>query len=264
MSDPTESNTWDGAEESRDARRTWRPLALLALLVALLPIPVTRLQLLPSYRMHAQFLVLYAPLICVLLLAYLFYLRDLLARLMFTHVLRPIPRYPYYWDSAWTKLGRRLVGLQRLALALLPALLLAASLVCGLKYVQLLNDSVALAARAMGGEAATEADVGSLPSARGPVPPDRDRRPGPAAAGRPQVPRMTGVEAGEGLSSTAGQYALRHATVDLIPYFDELTMLYIGAFAAALVAVVLMALKEYAIDALGLTEAEVLLRRSVR
>jgi hypothetical protein len=57
------------------------------------------------------------------------------------------------------------------------------------------------------------------------------------------------------------EYALRSAGIADIPYFTELTALYIGAFVAALVAVITMSLKEYAKEAMGLTETELVLGR---
>jgi hypothetical protein len=52
---------------------------------------------------------------------------------------------------------------------------------------------------------------------------------------------------------------LRTAEIDDIPLFGELTVLYIGAFAATLIAIILMALKEYAKTAMGLSERDVVL-----
>ena len=46
-----------------------------------------------------------------------------------------------------------------------------------------------------------------------------------------------------------------------IPYFTQLTLLYVGAFLAPLLAVLLMGVREYAKDALGLTERDVVLGR---
>jgi hypothetical protein len=43
--------------------------------------------------------------------------------------------------------------------------------------------------------------------------------------------------------------------------FTELTVLYIGIFSAALLAVLLMALKEHAKEAMGLTEQELVVGR---
>jgi hypothetical protein len=56
---------------------------------------------------------------------------------------------------------------------------------------------------------------------------------------------------------TGRQLVLRTAGVDAIPLFTELTALYIGIFASAATALVLMALKEYAKDTMGLSEQDI-------
>ena len=78
-----------------------RALIVGALLVSLLPGPVTALGVLPAYRTHARFLVFYAPLVCLLVLGYLFYVRDTLARVLFADILDPpgAPD-PYYHQAA--------------------------------------------------------------------------------------------------------------------------------------------------------------------
>ena len=50
--------------------------------------------------------------------------------------------------------------------------------------------------------------------------------------------------------------ALGGTAIGNIPLFAELSALYIGIFASAMLALVLMALKEYAKEAIGLTEQE--------
>jgi hypothetical protein len=51
------------------------------------------------------------------------------------------------------------------------------------------------------------------------------------------------------------------ATIDDIPYFMELTTLYIGGIVGPLVAVFMVLLKEHARRELGLSEREVLSRK---
>lgn len=238
---------------------------LLAVAVALLPIPVAVFQLLPVYRVHAQFLAFYSPLFCVLVLAYLLYIRDSLARLMFADVLDPLPQYdPYYGRNAVVAMRRGLNNIQRVFFALLPAALLLTSLYCVVRYTRRLNDSVGLAGREVAVRTASDEPIGSAPVATDPV----RARPGARPAKRHQrEPSALSLPADSGPTlnprdASTRQFVLRHAGVDEIPFFFELTVLYIGAFAAALVALILMALKEYATDALGLTEHDLVLRRS--
>jgi hypothetical protein len=55
------------------------------------------------------------------------------------------------------------------------------------------------------------------------------------------------------------RYVLQTTGVDDIPFFTRLTILYVGIFLSAEVALILMALKEYAKEAMGLTERDLML-----
>jgi hypothetical protein len=57
------------------------------------------------------------------------------------------------------------------------------------------------------------------------------------------------------------RYVLRTSEIVDIPRLAELTALYLGAFVALLIAITLMALKEYAKEALGLSEHELMFGR---
>lgn len=228
-----------------------------ALTVALLPIPVALLQLLPAYRIHRLFLVFYAPLICLFTLAYLFYIRDALARAMFKHLLKPLPRgTDYYPERTSLRLRRAWASVRNGILALLPGLLMLASFVCVMRYTALLDQSATLASGALAHRLAEAEDVGMLAApARPPV--KRGEREARVAVGTP----APAAERSSAYEAALRQRALETAETDDIPYFTELTVLYIGSFLAALVAFVLMGLKEYAKEALGLSERDVVLGR---
>lgn len=220
-----------------------RAFNLGALVVALLPIPVALLQLLPAYRIQTRFLAFYAPLVCLLTLAYLFYVRDALARMMFAHLLDPLPPLPtHYHERRHIRMRRRLMRLRRGFLAVLPGILLLGSFACMIRYVKRLDQSVARAS-AFDRHLRAPEDVGLLT-----VP---GRKPG-------QLPAATADSAAGG---GIRQRVLNTQSTDHIPYFAELTALYIGSFLGALVALVLMGLREYAKDALGLSEQDVVLGR---
>jgi hypothetical protein len=217
-----------------------RAFFLAALVVALLPIPVALLDLLPAYRIQTRFLVFYAPLVCLLALAYLFYVRDGLARLMFAHLLDPLPPRPeYYPERSDLRLRRLWFTVRRGLLALLPALLLLASFACLLRYVERVNESVALTSAGLARPGRLPEDVGQLPGSRS------------------TVPAPTRVAAPTSLRDRA----LDVPSTEEIPLFDELTALYIGAFLTAVIALVVMGLREYAREALGLSEQDVVLGR---
>jgi hypothetical protein len=212
----------------------WKGMGFGALALAFLPIPVATLELLPAYRTQARFLAFYAPMICFLTLAYLFYVRDTLARLTFAGILDPLPPVdPYYKGTMQERLYRLLVQLRGGFIMALPALLLIASLSCTFRYTRRLNESVALA-----GEAAALPDT---------------------------VVEGLGYIGGNGEGAGGDQAAAARARIlatvgiDDIPLFAELTALYIGIFVTALAALIIMWLKEYAKEAIGLSEEDLLL-----
>ncbi len=214
-------------------------LSLCALAIAFLPIPVTLFQLLPSYQAHAWFLVFYTPVVCLLILGYLFYIRDLLARAMFSRLMRRPSEYEIFYrrPGMAVRAGRALV-------AVLPVLLLLTSFYCVSRYTSRLTESVTLA-------------TGPEELGLAPPNPDAARDVGRAALA-PRQRSAADSASGAVAPRTAREQVLRSTGIDGIPFFTELTVLYIGAFAAALVAAFLMALKEYAKNAMGLTEGDLM------
>ena len=187
-------------------------LAACALGVALLPIPVTIFGLLPAYRMHARFLVFYAPFACLLVLAYMHYVRDILARQILADILDPMQGYAdYSRPSLWESFRRGVRRLRTAVLALLPAVLLIVSFYSVTRYTVRLGESIDRAVPQTQGRVVRREDV------------------------------------------------LREADIDGIPMFTELTFLYIVTFTAAMAAFALMALKEYAKNATGLSEQDLVL-----
>jgi len=242
-------------------------LVFCALAVTLLPIPLTYLGILPAYRVHAWFLVFYAPFLCLLTLCYLFYVRDSLARAMFADVLAPpAPPDPYYREPLGDRLKRGYRRLKGMLLGLLPVLLVIASMYCVSRYLVSLTESVALAAETYVERTAASREVGVVAEDRG----RRDKRRSiePSSPGKkPSAP--TADVASDSLpppgdSLAVREYVLRTTRIDDIPRLVELTVLYMGAFVALLIAVTLMALKEYAKEALGLSEHELMFGRYYR
>jgi hypothetical protein len=244
----------------RDPRPKWSVvrivLGLGALVLVALPAVVAGYGLLPVYRMHARFLVFYSPFACLLVLAYLTYVRDWLVRLMFARFLQASrePHYhshhePFYesWKRAMERAGSTL-------LALVPGLLVCVSFYCMNRYTTRLDESIALAS----GMYAERLDLGGeIESAT--VPPDSS----------PTEPRQPLDRSGPYPGPTARSfepaevraYVLRETAINDIPFFGELTVLYITAFAAAAVALLLMALKEYGRATLGFSDKELVLGR---
>jgi hypothetical protein len=242
-------------------------LVFSALVVTLLPIPLTYLGILPAYRVHAWFLLFYAPFLCLLTLCYLFYVRDSLARAMFADVLDPPPPPdPYYREPLGDRVKRGYRHLKGTLLGILPALLVITSMYCVWSYLASMNESVALAAERYVERSAASGAVGAASEDRG----SRDKRRSvePSHPGK-QSSTPTGDVASDSLpppwdSLAVREYVLRTTGIDDIPRLVELTVLYMGAFVALLIAVTLMALKEYAKEALGLSEHELMFGRYYR
>jgi hypothetical protein len=66
---------------------------------AALPIPVTSLRLIPTYHFQTQLLSVYASLFCFLVLAFIFYNRQVLARWMFIYYFAGLPPYFLYGEA---------------------------------------------------------------------------------------------------------------------------------------------------------------------
>jgi hypothetical protein len=260
-----EPRRWHGAGGYSTAVR--RALAFSAFAVTLLPIPLTYLGIVPAYRVHAWFLLFYAPFLCLLTLCYLFYVRDSLARIMFADVLDPPPPPdPYYREPLGDRLKRGFRHLKGALLGILPALLVITSMYCVSRYLVSLNESVALAAETYVERSAASGEVGAVSEDRGRH--DKRRSVEPSRPGKKLSP-PTGDVGSDSLpppsdSLAVREYVLRTTRIDDIPRLVELTVLYMGAFVALLIAVTLMALKEYAKEALGLSEPELLFGRYSR
>ena len=252
-----------GAESLRDAHSyssTVRSiLGFTAFAVTLLPIPIIYFGLLPAYQRHAWFLLVYTPFLCLLTLCYLFYVRDALARTIFANVLDPPPPPdPYYQEPFGERLRRGSRRLKATVLGILPVLLVLTSMYCVSRYFSALDRSVDLSVQtyiersvlidSLRTVAAQREDVGRRRTAKPRVAPGvrdtvRDSLPSPSD------------------SSAVRGHVLRTTEIEDIPQLAKLTALYVGAFVALLIAVTLMALKEYAKEALGLSEHELMFGR---
>jgi hypothetical protein len=222
-------------------------LLTCALLLAVLPIPVTAFRLFPVYDVHARFLLFYTPLVCLLILAYLFYVRDSLGRWMFANILYPLPEFDPYSGSSTR---RTVVGLFRgfriTLLAVLPLILLGLSFYCFRRYTARLSESVEIATATWERARVRQAPA-QLPEPRS------------HGKGRPGVNSDSSPDSAEVMDSVTLRRAVLHNTsIDSIPLFTELTIWYIGIFATALMAVLLMALKENAKEAMGLSEQDII------
>jgi hypothetical protein len=233
-------------------------LSIGALVMAILPAPVMIFQLLPAYAVQAKFLSFYGPLVCFLTLAYLFYVRDALARAMFADLLDPPPEPdPYYGEPMLVSVRRVFRRVRSIVLALLPIALVLTSSYCAVEYIRLVNRSAwevveqarrqptANAERLESTESRRDS-VGTKPGSRS----SRRRRSLPVTQDTAKV---------QPNSDSLRRDVLQTTGVDDIPSFTRLNILYVGIFLSAEIALILMALKEYAKEAMGLTERDLVL-----
>jgi hypothetical protein len=116
------------------ARFFKRYMGVSSIVTAVLPIPVTALGAIPTYKFQTGILSTYTSLFCFLILGFIFYSRHQLARAMFPEQLQR-KRSQYRKPGALLLSGRYLVRL-------LPLVLIIGSIVCAFKYQQLLVTSV--------------------------------------------------------------------------------------------------------------------------
>ena len=236
-----------------------RALSVAAFVTSLLPAVVAILELLPTYRIQAKFLIFYGPLVCFLALSYLFYIRDALARAMFAGILRPtVEANPYYSETFRESLHSILRRVRSLILALLPIALLLTSSYCAIQYLRLVNESVSEASEQKRRTASVRPqEVGSLPAPSDSGSSKRLTRRGRKAAAE-LAPSETQSPAPVS-PDRIRQDVLQSSGVDDIPAFNRLNIWYIGIFLCAEMAFILMALKEYAKEAMGLSERDMVL-----
>jgi hypothetical protein len=258
MGDPAEAVPFRSRTPPNYSAAARKALTFSAVAVTVLPIPVTYFKILPAYPLHARFLLIYAPFVCLLTLSYLFYVRDSLARAMFADLLDPqAPPDPYYYPRG-ERLGRWFRRVKAITLGILPVLLVIISMYCVSRYLAVFSQSVAWAAEAY----VERADTVEVPLTRG-----QQRAKPPRPAGRRSSPLVRADTAAADTlpkpsdSTAVRQYVMRTSGLESTPRVVELTALYIGSFVALLVAVTLMALKEYAKEAMGLSEHELMFGR---
>jgi hypothetical protein len=237
----------DGSEVTY-SRGLQRAFNFVAVALALLPAPVALFGAVPVYSGQRGFLVFYGPFVCLLTLAYVVYVRDSLARIMFAHLLDPLPAPDEFdGDPRPVRFRRWRSQARRVGLAVIPGLLLLASFACVNRYTTLLGDSLHRVGQDEADRISAPDEVGvlSLPAAAAALDGGIDLR------GRLRLPESVALP----------QTYLDVTSSREIPYFTELALLFIGAFLAPMLAVLMMAVREYAKEALGLSERDVVLGR---
>jgi hypothetical protein len=240
------------AGPSEHGRLTLTVLIGSAIFMSLAPIPVVALELLPAYHLHSRFLIFYTPVVCLVVMGYILYVRDAIAQVLFAELLDPWdPADGYYVESHSERARRIWRRLRATLMALLPVVLLIGSFVCIIRYVTRFDESVAIASQMM---------VDRIPH-----PQMADSAVGDSMTPAPDVPdKLAALRRLPGLAADPDPlrtFTLQVAKVDEIPFFTELTALFIGAFACAMAALFLVLVKEYAKEVLELSESDVLAGR---
>lgn len=207
-------------------------MSISAVVAAALPIPVTGFKLIPTYHAQTSLLATYTSLFCFLLLGFIFYTRHALARLMFPQFFGK--KYAFSKDGRpWQhQMLMSFTRLIRFVVAILPALLILASLVCVSYYHENLDESVRVSLNSEALEAPTVSPTSSEASPKA----------------RTQVAKepKTSTEVLAKLESWQ------------IPFGSRLMQLYLGIFLFAEAAFIVMALKEYLQDLVKLSELDLI------
>lgn len=213
-----------------------RYMSISTLVIAALPIPVTSLDLIPTFAKQTKIFSVYTSLFCFLILGLIFYLRHQLARILFHEFFSN----ENYWVTPtdqnhphvrWRRNVRKF--LKASLIGLIPFLLIAASVFSAFQYNDNLVNSVG--------------EIEDTLKERG-----------------REVPAMDATEAEIKAINKAYNDSLRFDSIlkntelDNIPVGSRLMLLYILIFITAEAAFVLMAIKEYLQDLVKLTEIELI------
>jgi hypothetical protein len=170
-------------------------------------------------------------------------------------LVEPLPeRDPYYREPLRLSIRRSLVQLRRGFLIVLPVVLVGISFYCVKEYAARFAQSVEIASDLSRQQQSGE-EVGSASRAGAGV----RRQVDSGAANASPDPALQGLDHSSLGLARLRRHVLDTTTIDDVPLFAELTVLYIGAFVAILAALIVMGLKEYAMDAMGVTEEDLVL-----
>lgn len=207
-------------------------MSVATIVVASLPIPIAAFKLIPTYSSQTAFLSTYTSLFCFLTLGFLFHSRHRLARWMFPNRFRLSPPHKSY--KAYNT-GKQLVRV-------LPLILIVLSVIFIFSYHFFLRISVEYVKEKVLG--VTEQAITS--NSFLPV----------NSESALQFFGTTDIKA----SILNSEFILNKTDQNSIPYDLPIIATYIAVFVAAETAFILMALKEYLQDLIGIEEIELIQR----
>jgi hypothetical protein len=243
-------------------------MSLSSLLTAALPIPVAAFELIPTYQAQTKILSVYTPLFCFLILGFIFYSRHILARLMF----------PEFFGKAYAKVhmikfGPIMTTVIRSLIRILPLSLIILSITFAFAYHftldRSINDRRAMLKEEVGLSDLTNTrvkaendltqKVNTQKQSGNPIT-EGDARVHDNELKKIESLRVREEELQKIYSSRIKSEEVLKTDRGLIPYSNTLMVLYIATFLTAEACFILMAIKEYLQDLIGLTEKDLITR----
>lgn len=239
-----------------------RYMSAYALVTAALPVPAAAFQLIPTFQAQTELLSVYTSLFCFLVLGFIFYGRHELTRLIFPEFFGQ-----EYAQANAIKFGRKMTFIIRSFLRAMPLSLIILSLALAFSYNYFLDQSIASirsTIRTASGldaldleraelEARSKRLIADTVESNNSIEMQNERR------------RLEALQTHEAQRRQVIEAKTKSAEIlktdrGLIPLANLLILLYIGIFLTAEACFVMMAVKEYAQDLLGLSEAALITR----
>lgn len=239
-----------------------RYMSTYALVTAALPIPAAAFQLIPTFQAQTKLLSVYTSLFCFLVLGFVFYSRHELTRLVFPEFFGK-----EYAQANAIRFGRKMTFVIRSFLRAMPLALIVLSLAFAFSYNYFLDQSIA----SIRSKIRTESGLEALDLERA----DLEARSRQLIANtigsannvdvQKERQKLEALQAHEAAKRQLIEAKLKSSEIlktdrGLIPLADLLILLYIGIFLTAEACFVMMAVKEYAQELLGLSEVALITR----
>ena len=245
-----------------------RYMSISSVIAAALPIPVTSISLIPTYTAHIKLLSTYTPMVCFLLLGYIFYMRQSIGNRMFGTQLTQYRyiskiRDAYFKDEDEEKEQERILSAfinraksRMVIINVLPLFLIIASIGTILSYHHFLDQSVGLA---MNDESINTMVVETVSQDYSKRYQDWLQKTGKEEMMIPPIKFRAPLE--EDIIKNPDLF-LKYTQLMFIPKSLLLMMHYIMFFAFAEAAFIFMAVREYIQDLLRLSDTTLLIADS--
>jgi len=243
-----------------------RYMSTYAIVTAALPIPTAAFQLIPTFQTQTKSLSVYTSLFCFLVLGFVFYSRHELTRLIF-------PEYfgKEYAQANAIRFGRKMTFIIRSFLRAMPLALIVLSLACAFSYNYLLDQSISSIRSSISSELGlsaldaerTELEIRTKKLLEGEAKPEDDIQ----IQNEQRILealQLREAQKRQMIDAKLTSEAILKSDRGSIPWANLLMLFYIGTFLTAEACFVMMAMKEYAQDLLGMSEVALITRDSSR